>query len=328
MSSLILIKPVNGGSVGFYSGNQQFTCRNLTFNNCETGIYQNWGWVFNYKDLTFNNVNVGIDMTQGGSVITTGSVVLLDSVMNNVSIGVLTNFATNSTPVTGGTFVLDNVDFIDTPIAMAWGNGTVILDGNQKVDSFVQGSVYSAYEAVEETNGLSCYEPTANYTRVQRVMDAPPKPTSLLTSTGTIYSRSRPQYEGVPYTSFVSAFDFGCIGDGVADDTACVQNFLNSITTDQVAWFNHGAYVISDTIQVPNNIKILGEIWPLFMVDGSSATFNNIDSPQPAFRVGSPGDVGAVEMTELVFETLGPAPGAIMMEWNLGESSQGSNGMS
>lgn len=30
----------NGGGIGFFTGNQQFTCRNMTFNNCETGIFQ------------------------------------------------------------------------------------------------------------------------------------------------------------------------------------------------------------------------------------------------------------------------------------------------
>lgn len=316
----------NGGNIGFFSGNQQFTVRNLTFNRCNTAIYQNWDWLFNYKDIVINDCNVGLDMTQGGTVITTGSLVLQDSVFNNVNTGILTTFATNSTPTAAGTLVLDNVNFVNTPIGLALPNGTVLLEGNQRVPSFVQGTAYTAYENMQVINNLTCYQPTASYGRIQQQVGAPPKPASLLDANGNFYIRPRPQYEGVPLSSFVSSFDYGCIGDGVSDDTQCIQGFLDSIRTDQVAFVNHGAYVIRDTINVPINIKIIGEIWPLFMVDGSSDTFSNPSNPKPAFRVGSPGQSGAVEMVEIVFETLGPAPGAIMMEWNLAQTSQGSNG--
>lgn len=322
MEDLIFI----GGNVGFFAGNQQFTCRNLSFTNCNTAIYQNWNWLFNYKDVSITDCNVGLDFTQGGTVITTGSLIVQDTNITNTNIGILTYFQGNSTPVAAGTLVLDNVLFDNTPVGMAYPNGTTILDGNQRVASYIQGNTYTGYEHVEVIHDLTCYQPTANYSRVQQMANAPPKPASLLDPYGNFYIRSRPQYEGVPVSDFVSSFDYGCIGDGVSDDTACMQNFFNSIQTNQIAFVNHGAYVIRDTVTIPNNIKIIGEMWPLFMVDGSSSTFNNINSPKPAFRVGHPGDVGAVEMVELVFETLGPAPGAIMLEWNLAQSYQGSNG--
>ena len=37
----------NGGRFGAFFGSQQFTTRNLTFNNCKTAIYMNWNWVNN-----------------------------------------------------------------------------------------------------------------------------------------------------------------------------------------------------------------------------------------------------------------------------------------
>lgn len=316
----------NGGNYGFLSGNQQFTSRNMTFNGCQTAIYQNWNWVWTYKSLTINDCPIGIDMTTGGEVITTGSMVVQDSVFNNVGVGMLTYFSSNSTPTAAGTLVLDNVDFVDTPSAIAYPNGTIILEGNQNVPSFLQGRVYSAYDSQEHIGNLTCYEPTANSARVQQLAGAPPKSESLLTPSGTFVERSRPQYEGVPVESFVSILDYGCKGDGVSDDTACVQGYFDSILDSEVAFIDHGAYVIRETIKVPTNIKMVGEIWPLFMIDGSSSTFSDINNPQPAFQVGQPGDVGAVEMSELCFETLGPAPGAIMMEWNLAGSSAGAAG--
>jgi len=320
----------NGGGTGLFTGNQQWTARNLTFNNCATAIYQNWNWVYTYKSVTINNCNIGIDMTAGALVPAVGSLILLDSVMNNVAFaGVYTSFASNSTPVSAGSLILDNVDFVNTPVAVLSSiNGTTLVPGNQAGVNFVQGKTYTAYEAEEQVGNLTCYEPTAAGARVQTTVNAPPKPASLLTASGTIYERSKPQYEGVPVASFVSIMDYGCAGDGETDDTQCVQNFFNSITTDEIAFIDHGAYVIRDTIDIPLQIKMVGEIWPLFMVDGTSPTFSDQDNPTAAFRVGQKGDdtPAAVEMSELMFETKGPAPGAIMMEWNAPAVSQGLSG--
>ena len=140
-----------------------------------------------------------------------------------------------------------------------------------------------------------------------------------------VFQRAKPQYENVPVSSFVSVKSKGAKGDGVSDDTAALQQIFDSATPDQIVYFDHGAYVISDTVRVPKNIKITGEIWPLIMVQGSA--FQDINNPKPAFQVGQPGDFGSVEMSDLVFETIGPAPGAIIMEWNVAQTSQGSAGM-
>lgn len=60
---------------------------------------------------------------------------------------------------------------------------------------------------------------------------------------------------------------------------------------------------------------------------GGSTSFQDQTNPAPVFQVGQPGDVGSVEISDLIFETLGPQPGAILVEWNVAESSQGSSGM-
>ncbi|KAL8888850.1 MAG: hypothetical protein Q9192_006110, partial [Flavoplaca navasiana] len=54
----------NGGNYGAFFGNQQFTTRNLTFNNVNTAIYMNWNWLWTFKSLTINNCQLGIDMAQ------------------------------------------------------------------------------------------------------------------------------------------------------------------------------------------------------------------------------------------------------------------------
>lgn len=314
---------INYGGVGLFAGNQQWTSRNMTFNGCDTAIYQNWNWVFTYKSMTINNCKVGLDMTKSnGADITVGSLVLQDSIMTNVSqAGILTSWNNNSEPTAAGTLVLDNVEFVNTPIAISDANSTgTILTGNQKVKSFAQGRTYTVFDGLQTYGNSSCYNPEANPARVQALAEPPPKPVSLLDSNGNFFERSKTQYLGVPVSQVRSILSFGCNNGGYNDTTTCVQSFFDSVLPGEIAYIDHGAYLISNTITIPNNIKIVGEIWPLFMIDGSSPVFSDQTNPQVAFRVGQPGDTGSVEIQEIIFETRGPAPGAIMMEWNLGNA--------
>lgn len=316
----------NDGSVCLFSGNQQFTIVNITFNRCNTAIFQNWNWLFLYKDIEINNCGVGLDMTQGGDIPATGSVILLDSTIRNTDFGVVTTFSGKSTPASAGTLILDNVDFINTNPAVSYPNGTVIARGNRKIESFMQGRVYSAFESSRQENNLTCYGPAARSARIQQEVGKPPKPQILLDARNRFFLRSKPQYEGVPVEKFKSAMDFGCSGDGVTDQTDCVQRFLNSIKLDEIAYFDHGSYIIRDTINCPINIKIVGEMWAIIMVESSPA-FDDMDNPRVAFRVGNPGDVGSVEITDMLFETRGQTRGAIIMEWNLAGTTPGAAGM-
>lgn len=70
-----------GGSIGFRSGSQQYTGRNLYFKSCQTAISMGWNWGFTWKNLTIEACHVGIDFTfKGGPGSTnqgTGSMVIL-----------------------------------------------------------------------------------------------------------------------------------------------------------------------------------------------------------------------------------------------------------
>lgn len=300
-----------GGGIGMFIGNQQFTTRNLTFSKCNTAIYMNWNWVWTLKDVNIDSCGLGLDLSTGGpGAQTVGSALFLDSTITNTPIGVNSSYATTQTG-TNGTLIIENVDMssgVDIAIKDA-SSGATILPGNQKVANFVQGNSVSGGTAVKA---------------VQAAQSAVTKPDSLL-SNGRVFTRSKPQYETVPAANFVSVKSAGAKGDGQTDDTAAIQKAMDSLTADQILYFDHGAYIVTDTVKVPKDIKITGEIWPLIMAKG--ANFANSEAPRPVFQVGQPGDTGAVEMTDLMFETAGPAPGAIMIEWNLKASSQGAAGM-
>lgn len=301
-----------GGGIGMFIGNQQFTTRNLTFSKCNTAIYMNWNWVWTLKDVKIDSCGLGLDLSTGGpGAQTVGSALFLDSVITNTPIGVNSSYATTQTG-TNGTLIIENVDMttgVDIAVKDA-SSGATILPGSQKVANFVQGNSVTGGAAVKA---------------VQTAQDAVTKPESLLNSAGAVFTRSKPQYETVPAANFVSVKSAGAKGDGKTDDTAAIQKAMDSLTADQILYFDHGAYIITDTVKVPKDIKMTGEIWPLIMASGPN--FGNMEAPRPVFQVGQPGDTGAVEMSDLMFETVGAAPGAIMIEWNLKASSQGAAGM-
>lgn len=303
----------NGGGYGAFFGSQQFTTRNMTFNNCNTAIFMNWNWAWTLKDITINNCNVGVDMANGATSQTVGSVLFLDSTISSTAVGVNTSYATTQTG-TNGSLIIDNVDMSSgVSIAVKDGlTGSTVLAGNQKVSNFLQGNSYSG----------------STGTAVQKALDSNTTvPDSLLGSNGRVFTRSKPQYETLAVSSFVSVKSKGAKGDGSTDDTAAIQAVFDSATDGQVIYFDHGAYIITDTVKVPGtkNIKVTGEVWPMIMAKGTS--FNDMANPKPVFQIGQAGDTGAVEMSDLIFQTLGPAPGAIMIQWNLKGESNGAAAM-
>ncbi|QUC19167.1 uncharacterized protein UV8b_03408 [Ustilaginoidea virens] len=304
MSDLVF----NGGALGAFLGNQQFTTRNLKFNNCNTAIYMNWNWVWTFHGVSINNCGTGINMANGGNVQTVGSIVLADSTISNTPVGITTVYDPQQSG-TNGTLVLDNVDMTrNVPVAIQNNdNKATILAGNALISSWAQGRSYTG------ATGQAGQGPRRSV----------PKPAALTDSTGRIVTRSKPQYNDVAASSFVSVKSKGAKGDGKTDDTAAIQAVFNNVGPNQVVYFDHGAYVVTDTVRVPKNVKIVGEIWPLILAGGNS-NFKDMSKPKPVFQVGRKGDVGNVEIQDLMFETQGPQPGAILMEFNVAGQSQGS----
>ncbi|KAH7162265.1 family 55 glycoside hydrolase [Dactylonectria estremocensis] len=301
-----------GGKYGAFVGSQQFTSRNMTFNKCNTAIYMNWNWAWAFHGITIKNCGVGIDMTSGQSVQNVGSVLLLDSTISDTPIGVSTLYDPAQSGGTNGTLILDNVDMSsNVPIAVQnSGTEATVLAGNAKIESWIQGRTYidGNGEAVQDTQ-----TPIA-------------KPEVLLNSDGHVVTKSKPQYDDVDVSKFVSVKTKGAKGDGSTDDTAAIQAIFDSIGADEIVYFDHGAYVITDTVKVPKDIKIVGEIWALIMAGGDT-NFKDQANPKPVWQVGEEGDVGNIEIQDIMFETLGPQPGAILMEFNVAGETAGSAGL-
>jgi len=118
-----------GGLHGISVGNQQFTMRNLTFNNAVTAINQLWDWSWTYKGITINNCSVGLDMS-AGNTLNVGSVVLIDSTIKNTPVGIRTG---NSGPVVGNSLILENVVFNNVPTAVQGTSGTILQGSSSQL---------------------------------------------------------------------------------------------------------------------------------------------------------------------------------------------------
>jgi hypothetical protein len=218
----------NGGKYGAFLGSQQFTSRNMTFNNCKTAIFMNWNWLWTFSDLKINNCGVGIDMANGGGTgQTVGSVLLVDSQIVNTPVGILTAYSPTQVG-TNGSLIIDNVDFTqNVPVAVQNSlSQAPLLGGNTKVASWAQGREYKAVNAGRAVQGTNT---------------AAAKPAALLDARGHVFTRSKPQYENVPVSAFKSVKNAGAKGDGVSDDTAAIQAAFNAAQPGEIVFFPHGA---------------------------------------------------------------------------------------
>ena len=220
----------NGGAIGAFLGNQQFTSSRMVFNGCGTAIVMNFNWLWTFTAITISNCAVGIDMTSGGFTNqAVGSVVVVDSVISATQ-GILTPYTPGfSSPQSAGTLLLDNVDFTGSAVAISASGSTnsrTVLDGGQYIELFAQGNAWTtAGQAVngQVFNGTTCTYAnssqsayTAQETTIQQQLAPIPRPSNLVDSTGNYVGRTKPQYSTSPVSQISSAKSNGLVGDGVA----------------------------------------------------------------------------------------------------------------
>ncbi|KAH9476326.1 putative glucan endo-1,3-beta-glucosidase [Psilocybe cubensis] len=297
----------NGGKFGIWGGNQQFTVKNVTFNNVQTAVYSLWNWGWTYQGVTINNAQVGFDIASGGLTIdtqTTGAQAIIDAVVTNTQI-----FVRNSQPSNGrlaGSLVLNNVRLNNVPVAVGVVGGAVVLNGGSTtISSWGQGNIYRG------TN------PSGSF--IQGNIPAPNKDASLLDSAGRIVARTHPQYAEYAVNQFISVKDYGAVGDGFTDDTAALTSIFNRFSGCKIIFFDAGTYVVSNTITIPAGTQMTGEAWTVLA--GKGPAFQDQNNPRPVFRIGETGSQGVLEISDIVFSTIGPAAGAIIVEWNVRQPS-------
>lgn len=291
----------NGGKYGIWGGNQQFTVRNLTINNAKTGIFSVWNWGWTYQGINLNNCQIGFDLQTP----ITAAQAIIDAVVTNTPIFIQTSTASNGTLAAAGSLVLNNAKLTNVGAAVAVADGTVVLPGGTKtIASWGQGNVYKGSKA--------------QGTFQQGNLANPSKASSLLDRSGKIVGRTHPQYENYKASDFVSVKDLGAKGDGVTDDTKILNEILQKYAGCKIIFFDAGHYIVTDTVYIPPNTRMVGEAWTVLA--GKGPKFSDQKHPKVVFQVGKACETGIVEITDIIFSTVGPnVAGAIIVEWNIHE---------
>ncbi|KIL63761.1 glycoside hydrolase family 55 protein [Amanita muscaria Koide BX008] len=309
----------NGGKYGMWVGNQQFTVRNITVNNAQSAVYMNWNWGWTFQSVYINNCQVGFDLNTGGTrggTQAAGSIAIIDATVTNTGVFVRTSTASNG--ALSGSIVLNNARLTNTPTAVGVTSGAVVLaGGTTTISSWGQGNVYSG------TSSFGSF--------IQGNIVSANKPSVLLDSSGKVFGKTHPQYANYDVSQFVSVKSKGAVGDGVTDDTAALKNIFHKacpLITDYagcaIIFFDAGAYVVTSTLTIPAGTQIVGEAWSV--VAGRGSFFQNVNSPQPVVRIGAPNSQGVIEISDIIFTTIGPTPGAIVVEWNVKQPSNQNGG--
>ncbi|KAK0732416.1 pectate lyase superfamily protein-domain-containing protein, partial [Apiosordaria backusii] len=295
-----------GGAIGWRVGSQQYTATSLQFRNCSTAVDMVWDWGFNWHKIEIDGGSIGFNISGIGGLNDQGigSVSIIDSVVKNVPIGLLA--APRAANV-----ILDNTVFTNVgTIMVLTGTNDPIIEGTTGTKEFAlwEYGKHYIHNRGESTMGSS--------------IDDRPRPAALLDGTGNLFTRLRPQYENLTTSSFLVATDEGCFNNGTGDNTDAINAFLKkALDAKQIAYFPAGIYSVQGTVTFPTGSQIQGSGWSQIQATGTY--FSDMTNPKVVVRVGEPGDVGTMEIADMLFTTKGATAGAIMMEWNLHESSQG-----
>lgn len=213
----------------------------MKFNGSHTAIKIDGLFVGIFQDIEFLNCGTGIDT--GGA----GSLTVLDSSAQSVGRVIATGESNNGQ----GSIIIDNLNATSVgPIVQNYGNNRIILPGTEStvtVDTWAQGNVYLGLD-------------DGRY--MQRTLSTPFKPQVMLDQGGRFFTRSRPVYQDANVSDIVNVKDRGAKGDGHSDDTAVLNSILlENAKAGKITYFPHGYYVVTDTIYIPPNSSIMGEVW-------------------------------------------------------------------
>ncbi|KAI0198590.1 pectate lyase superfamily protein-domain-containing protein [Astrocystis sublimbata] len=298
-----------GGNFGIYGGSQQFSASRLTFNGCNTAVQLIWDWGWVWKSITVNNAQVGFRLYNDGDGSLPGSVTIIDSTFSNIRDSAIEMAAPVDTRDSGFTgLVLDNVN-LGAKIQDHWSSNVILAAGYYK--TYVLGATYKGDQR-SWTVGPTDYtrEPTLLGPSVSGLQVAP------------YFERKKNQYTDKSAADFVHLKDLGARGDGTTDDTAAVQQAFNAYGDgSKIIYVDAGSYILSNTVTIPKDAKIVGETWSQFVANGNR--FSDASNPVVMLKVGNAGDVGTVEMQDLILTSKGPTPGVVLMEWNVAAASAG-----
>jgi hypothetical protein len=244
-----------------------------------------------------------------------GSAIFLDSSFSNVGTGFQLSAPTTNGKVTLNLF---NVAMSNVRTGVQYKDGKTLLGGgSQTIKAWGVGKRY------DTTNGEAAgvWQDGAHYAHTPDISP------SLLDGNKGFFARTKPQYQDVAASQFINVKSaFNAAGDGKTDDSGALNRALQeSANSGRILWIPAGVYLVKDTVTIPSGAKVVGQLWSQIM--GAGSRFSDINNPYPVVKVGNKGDVGTVEIQDLLFTVKGATAGAIVLQWNIHESSPGSAAM-
>jgi len=302
---------VFGGAVGWAYGNQQYTIRDMSFDGCKTAIEGAWNWGLTLKSIHVRNADIAINATPHDKA--DFSLILLDSHFENVDtiLIIRDKTSTGKSP----SIVLDNITYSNVQSVVKDTFHTVLLDGRSSTSPIARWALGSQlrHAAFGVLSGPVSTE------------ELPSRPVALVDpETGKFYERAKPLYKDVKGSEIVNVVKEGVSNMADGDQAEKLNNILKN-NVGKVIYFPAGIYHVKGTIRVPPGSKIVGEGWPAIMATGSY--FGDEKDPKVMFEVGKPGDVGTMEISNMLFTVKGATKGAVLVKWNIKASSIGAAAM-
>jgi len=194
-----------------------------------------------FQNVDFLNCGTGVDTGNAGSL------TVLDSTAKSVGRVITTRESGNGQ----GSIVIDNLNAssVGTIVQNSENNREILpgTDTTVTVDTWAQGDVYLSMD-------------DGRY--MQRTLSTPLKPPVMLDQEGKFFTKPRPVYQDANVSDIVNVKELGAKGDGHSDDTMILnQVLLQNAKTGKITYFPHGYYVVTDTIYVPPNSRLIGEVW-------------------------------------------------------------------
>jgi glucan 1,3-beta-glucosidase len=284
-----------GGRNGLRVGNQQFTFKNISVEDAhEAAIFLFWNWIMTFVDVRIRNATIGVHATGG-----VGSLNLVDIQMTDIhEVGLLMDSNTTNA-------LLDNAVFDPSSVALCISvfpgnaNYSYTLNDTEQAQFWFQGRV-------------------ADGSWVQGAGNFPPRAPALLRpdGSGRYLVKMRPDFNATG-----TAYTF--VAPNASDITEKLKAFIAHVAATEnpdgsgkggAIFIPYGVYYLSDTVTIPPGVSLYGEVWTRLLATGR--LFRDAFRPHVMLRIGEPGAIGKTQLADLMFSTDGPAPGAIMLQWN------------
>ncbi|KAL4800589.1 pectate lyase superfamily protein-domain-containing protein [Aspergillus venezuelensis] len=288
-----------GGDVGMKLSGQQWVFKNIVFSGSKTGVIAG-GTDIVFLGCQFSNGETGIDATG-----TSGSLTVIDS-----SGSALGNFLISSNSGNAGnSLILENIQNAGNTVTL---DGQAIVSGNI-VSTWVHGDMYS--------------RGSAQMQRANSQMVTTARATSLL-SGNKYFMKPAPtfqEYSASQILNIKNVEGTPVYGDGATDDTANINAILAMSTDCSVIYFPAGTYMVTDTIFVPAGRRIIGDAYAS-VISAVGAKFQDPAAVRSMIKFGYPGDVGVLQVVDMMFTVGDILPGCKIVEVNIAGSTPGDVG--